>query len=70
MTKSFSLSAQIKNYKKPIKISDSLSIEMPQVVVIGKRDGMINKVPGSGAILNQKEIKLFSPRTLNEVLHI
>ena len=43
---------------------------MPQVVFIGKRGGMINKVPGSGAILNQKKIKLFSPITLNEVLRI
>ncbi|HEY0770129.1 MAG TPA: TonB-dependent receptor plug domain-containing protein, partial [Sphingobacteriaceae bacterium] len=50
------------------KLSDSTTIAMPQVTVIGKRDGMINKVPGSGAILNRKEIKLFSPVSLNEVL--
>ena len=64
----FSLSAQNKNSEKRIKLSDSLSIAMPQVVVIGKRDGMINKVPGSGTILNRNEIKLFSPISLNEVL--
>ncbi|MET3114904.1 Fe(3+) dicitrate transport protein [Pedobacter sp. CG_S7] len=65
---SFNVSGQKKNSEKPLKLSDSSSIAMPQVIIIGKRDGMINKVPGSGNILNQKEIKLFSPVSLNEVL--
>ena len=68
LTVTFSASGQNNNTETSRKLSDSLSIAMPQVVVIGKRDGMINKVPGSGAILNQKEIKLFSPVTINEVL--
>ena len=56
------------NSEKPLKLSDSIPIEMPQVIIIGTRDGMINKVPGSASILNTKEIKLFAPTTLNEVL--
>ncbi|WP_411275147.1 TonB-dependent receptor family protein [Daejeonella sp.] len=64
----FSAFAQNNNSEKPLKLSDSLRIAMPQVVIIGKRDGMINKVPGSGTVLNQQEIKLFSPITLNEVM--
>lgn len=65
---SFNVSGQKKNSEKPLKLSDSISIAMPQVIVIGKRDGMINKVPGSASILNLTEIKLFSPVSLNEVL--
>lgn len=48
--------------------TDSGRIEMPQVIILGKKDGMINKVPGSAVILNSKEIKLFAPVSLNEVL--
>lgn len=65
---SISIFGQKKNSEIPLKLSDSISIAMPQVIVIGRRDGMINKVPGSGSILNNKEIKLFSPISLNEVL--
>ena len=59
---------QTNKSEKPFKLSDSIPIEMPQVIIIGTRDGMINKVPGSASILNTKEIKLFAPITLNEVL--
>lgn len=48
--------------------TDSSRMEMPQVLIIGKRDGMINKVPGSAAVINPKEVKLFAPISLNEVL--
>lgn len=65
---SISAFSQMKNSNKPLKLSDSISIEMPQVIIIGKRDGIINKVPGSASILNNKEIKLFAPISLNEVL--
>lgn len=65
---SFSAWSQNKNSEKSFKLSDSVSILMPQVIIIGKRDGMINKVPGSGSVLNKKEITLFSPISLNEVL--
>lgn len=65
---SISALGQKNNSAKSVKLSDSSSIQMPEVIVIGKRDGMINKVPGSASILNNKEIKLFSPISLNEVL--
>ena len=53
---SISTFGQKKNSEIPLKLSDSISIAMPQVIVIGRRDGMINKVTGSGSILNNKEI--------------
>lgn len=62
------INGQTKNPGKSVKLSDSTIIEMPQVIIIGKRDGLINKVPGSATVLNSKEIKQFAPLTSNEVL--
>ncbi|MBC7745640.1 MAG: TonB-dependent receptor [Flavobacterium sp.] len=48
--------------------ADSSRIEMPQVIILGRRDGIINKVPGSATLINSKEIKNLAPVSLNEVL--
>lgn len=63
-----SLSAQIKQADQRLKLADSTIIEMPQIVIIGKRDGLISKVPGSATVLNSREIRLTAPLTSNEVL--
>ena len=68
---SFAFSATV--FSQPTKLrqsprKDSSRIEMPQVVILGIRDGMISKVPGSASLVNTKEIKLFAPVSLNEVL--
>ncbi|MFA6944729.1 MAG: TonB-dependent receptor [Pedobacter sp.] len=63
-----STSAQIKPADQKPKLSDSTIIEMPQIVIIGKRDGLISKIPGSATVLNSREIRLTSPLTSNEVL--
>ena len=41
---------------------------MPQIIIIGKRDGLISKTPGSATILNSRDIKQFAPLTSNELL--
>lgn len=63
-----SLSAQIKQPNQRLKLADSTIIEMPQIVIIGKRDGLISKIPGSATVLNSREIRLTAPLTSNEVL--
>lgn len=63
-----SLSAQIKQPDQRLKLADSTIIEMPQIVIIGKRDGLISKIPGSATVLNSREIRLTAPLTSNEVL--
>ncbi len=60
--------AQIKKADQRLKLADSTIIEMPQIVIIGKRDGLISKVPGSATVLNSREIRLTAPLTANEVL--
>lgn len=60
--------AQIKQADQRLKLADSTIIEMPQIVIIGKRDGLISKVPGSATVLNSREIRLTAPLTSNEVL--
>lgn len=61
-------SAQIKKADQRLRLADSTIIEMPQIVIIGKRDGLISKVPGSATVLNSREIRLTAPLTANEVL--
>ena len=58
---------ELKSAKAP-KLSDSTIIEMPQIMIIGKRDGLISKTPGSAIILNARDIKQFAPLTTNELL--
>lgn len=60
--------AQPKRPSKPVKLTDSTLIEMPQIIIIGKRDGLISKTPGSATILNSRDIKQFAPLTSNELL--
>jgi Fe(3+) dicitrate transport protein len=62
------VSAQPKRDTQAVKITDSTQIEMPQIIIIGKRDGLISKTPGSVTILNSRDIKQFAPLTSNELL--
>uniref|UniRef100_UPI004049BC96 hypothetical protein n=1 Tax=Daejeonella sp. TaxID=2805397 RepID=UPI004049BC96 len=62
------LQAQSLRPLKQVKLSDSTLIEMPQIIIIGKRDGLISKTPGSATILNSRDIKQFAPLTSNELL--
>lgn len=62
------LQAQDSKPKETTKLSDSTIIEMPQIMIIGKRDGLISKTPGSAIILNTRDIKQFAPLTSNELL--
>ena len=62
------LFAQESKSTKAPKLSDSTIIEMPQIMIIGKRDGLISKTPGSATILNARDIKQFAPLTTNELL--
>ena len=64
---SVSVMSQPNNSRQSLS-ADSSRIQMPQVVILGKRDGMISKVPGSASLLNSKEVNLFAPISLNEVL--
>jgi Fe(3+) dicitrate transport protein len=54
--------------KAPIAISDSIRMEMPQVVIIGKKDKLFTQVPGSVSIIDPKELKQTAAITSNEVL--
>jgi Fe(3+) dicitrate transport protein len=54
--------------KTPIAISDSIRMEMPQVVIIGKKDRLFTQVPGSVSIIDPKELKQTAAITSNEVL--
>lgn len=65
---STNLYAQDKKATEALKLSDSTIIEMPQIMIIGKRDGLISKTPGSATIVNSREIKQFAPLTSNELL--
>jgi Fe(3+) dicitrate transport protein len=60
--------AQDSKPKEALKLSDSTIIEMPQIMIIGKRDGLISKIPGSATILGSRDIKQFAPITSNELL--
>lgn len=60
--------AQEKKAKQENKLSDSTIIEMPQIMIIGKRDGLISKVPGSAIILSSRDIKQSAPLSANELL--
>jgi Fe(3+) dicitrate transport protein len=62
------LMAQPKRPSQAVKLTDSTLIEMPQIIIIGKRDGLISKTPGSATILNARDIKQFAPLTSNELL--
>jgi Fe(3+) dicitrate transport protein len=62
------VSAQPKRASQTVKLTDSTIIEMPQIIIIGKRDGLISKTPGSATILNSRDIKQFAPLTSNELL--
>lgn len=62
------LLAQPLKTKETPKLSDSTIIEMPQIMIIGKRDGLISKIPGSATILGSRDIKQFAPITTNELL--
>lgn len=44
-----------------------LSYTMPQIQVIGSRDGIFDKVPGSASYINSKRIKYTAPISGNEV---
>ncbi|WP_395803246.1 TonB-dependent receptor family protein [Daejeonella sp.] len=65
---SYSLFGQDKKSTETPKLSDSTIIEMPQIMIIGKRDGLISKTPGSAIILGSRDIKQFAPLTSNELL--
>jgi Fe(3+) dicitrate transport protein len=54
--------------KVPTAISDSIRMEMPQVVIIGKKDRLFTQVPGSVSIIDPKELKQTAALTSNEVL--
>lgn len=48
-------------------LRDSMSYEMPQVVVVGQKDKLFTRVPGSITVINKKELLQFNPLTGNEV---
>ena len=47
---------------------DSLSYEMPQVTVLGIKDKLFSRVPGSVTVINRKDLIQLNPLTGNEVL--
>jgi Fe(3+) dicitrate transport protein len=48
--------------------NDSLSYEMPQVTVVGSKDKLFSRVPGSVSIISKKDLIQLNPLTGNEVL--
>lgn len=54
--------------KAPTATADSIRMEMPQVVIIGKKDRLFTQVPGSVSIIDPKELKQTAAITSNEVL--
>jgi Fe(3+) dicitrate transport protein len=48
-------------------LTDSLKYEMPQVLVVGQKDKLFTRVPGSISIINTKDLLQFNPLTGNEV---
>ena len=62
------LNAQEKKLKFTIAPSDSIRMEMPQVVIIGKKDRLFTQVPGSVSTIDPKELKQTAALTSNEVL--
>lgn len=46
---------------------DSISYEMPQVIVVGQKDKLFTRVPGSITVINKKELFQFNALTGNEV---
>ncbi|WP_169303395.1 TonB-dependent receptor family protein [Pedobacter cryophilus] len=48
--------------------NDSLSYEMPQVTVVGTKDKLFSRVPGSVSIVTKKDLLQLNPLTVNEVL--
>ena len=48
--------------------ADSIRMEMPQVVIIGKKDRLFTQVPGSVSIIDPKELKQTAALTSNEIL--
>ncbi|MCX6167466.1 MAG: TonB-dependent receptor [Sphingobacteriales bacterium] len=62
------LNAQEKKFKFTIAPSDSIRMEMPQVVIIGKKDRLFTQVPGSVSTIDPKELKQTAALTSNEVL--
>jgi Fe(3+) dicitrate transport protein len=62
------LNAQEKKLQSTTSQSDSIRMEMPQVVIIGKKDRLFTQVPGSVSIIDPKELKQTAALTSNEVL--
>ena len=62
------LNAQEKKLQSATSQSDSIRMEMPQVVIIGKKDRLFTQVPGSVSIIDPKELKQTAALTSNEVL--
>ena len=62
------LKAQDKKLLSATSQSDSIRMEMPQVVIIGKKDRLFTQVPGSVSIIDPKELKQTAALTSNEVL--
>ena len=62
------LNAQEKKLQSTTSQSDSIRMEMPQVVIIGKKDRLFTPVPGSVSIIDPKELKQTAALTSNEVL--
>ena len=62
------LNAQEKKLQSATSQSDSIRKEMPQVVIIGKKDRLFTQVPGSVSIIDPKELKQTAALTSNEVL--
>jgi len=62
------LNAQEKKLQSATSQSDSIRKEMPQVVIIGKKDRLFTQVPGSLSLIDPKELKQTAALTSNEVL--
>jgi Fe(3+) dicitrate transport protein len=62
------LNAQEKKMQSATSQSDSIRKEMPQVVIIGKKDRLFTQVPGSLSLIDPKELKQTAALTSNEVL--
>lgn len=63
-----SIQAQEKKASNAAALKDSMPIEMPQVVIIGQKDRLFTRVPGSVSTISPIELKQTAPLTMNEAL--
>ncbi|MFN0200025.1 MAG: TonB-dependent receptor family protein [Bacteroidia bacterium] len=55
--------------QQPQIVEDSInSIELPEIQLIGQRDGILKNVPGSVATINKIQLQKVAPLTANEML--